>query len=165
MRRRDSRPAWLPHFVVDGHDEHDPLRKSRQDVDRPRAPTVPSQADEEARSHEEAAGRLHAHHWDTEAAGALEMVRRADLRDVLHGRQGAGHHAQQIGPDLKLARHRYGQDTRYSNDDEAMAEACQADNEGLLPAWLLLVGGLFRYSRVLEPEEYKEEHESRRAAG
>lgn len=126
-RRRNGYAARLVKLVVDRHDENDALRKGGEDVNRPRAPPAPAEADEEARRDEEAAGRLHAHHGDAETAGALEVVRRPDLRDVLDRREGARHYPQEVRPDLEFAGDSDGQDSRDYDDEKTVGETGRTD--------------------------------------
>ena len=149
-------------LIVDGEVEQDALHRGCQDKDAPRAPASPAKPGEEARSKDEAAGGLHAHHGDAEAADMLQVICSPDLGEILHPGKHGGHDAEDIRPGAELVLGDGRQDARHNDDGEAV-EKCQGGNQqGGLPSRLAWAQFFFVLGKVVGvvSEEYEEEDEA-----
>lgn len=76
------------------------MQATRHKINAPRAPALRAKPlSQTARPHE-TAGCLDAHHRNAQAADALEVPRRPDLREILDRRQDRAEDPEEVGPPL-----------------------------------------------------------------
>lgn len=68
----------------------------------------------------------------------LKGICRTDLRDILNGSKGTGHHSEKIGPEWQLPWEGDGKYPSYGDDEQAMDKAAGAHKDGCPPVRLLL---------------------------